>query len=53
MIKLTLASIALSCATCIYSAATRASLDTALQLAVMLAVGVTAGMLWEIDRRRG
>lgn len=53
MIRVTLAFIALSAAACIYNAANRASIDTALQLAAMLAVGVTAGMLYEINRTRG
>lgn len=53
MIKLTLIFMALSAVTVIYNAANRASIDTALQLALMLVLGVTAGMLYEIQKTKG
>ena len=53
MIRLTLAFMALSAFVVIVSTAERASLDTALQLALMLAIGGVIGMLWAIDRMKG
>lgn len=52
MIRVTLAFMALSALACIYNAANRASLDTALQLAVMLALGCVAGYLYAIEKVR-
>ena len=52
MIRVTLACMALAACTAIYNAAARASLDTAIQLAVMLGMGCVAGALYMIDRVR-
>ena len=52
MIRVTLACIALAACAAIYNAAARASLDTAIQLAVMLGLGCVAGLLIAIERIR-
>jgi hypothetical protein len=53
MIRVTLIFMACAACTVIYNAANRASLDTALQLAAMLALGVTGGVLYQIQKMKG
>lgn len=53
MIRITLAFMALSALATIYRASQVASLHTALQLAVMLALGVTGGVLYQILKVKG
>lgn len=53
MIKVCLSFMALAACAAIYNAAVRASLHSALLLAVILALGVTGGMLYQIQKMKG
>jgi hypothetical protein len=53
MIRLSLAFMLLSAVTVILTSAHRASIHTALQLGLMLAIGVVVGALVMVDRTRG
>lgn len=52
MIRLTITFCALASAATIYNAANRASLDAALQVGLMLAVGCCIGALVVVDRTK-